>query len=539
MNNPFKSLILTSGILVAALDGAAWAQANVPFGPSNYEQDLQIFAPFDLDLDNMADDAWSGYFFEYNKLYWSYTGERVTVGNDDVTDTLRWFDVETQQYITLTGEGQFAEIIYRPRPQDEADPDIVDVPQPHLISNTLRDVPPKAGFALGNRYEFGYHDRGHGWTVGVLDGPELNQSEFYGFPRRAIDGGLPPFIDPDYTGPDDIGPGGGVTADPGLRAFGFGSVPIIFETPPGYLLGFRDYLNFLGEATLGTQGGPLLYVGNYGLVEEPDADDDDIPFFRLADDIDGDFNPAAGIIFVQVVDPVSGEITLVPFLQFTDFEDLHEFNVFFNNVTIHNVTETDGVELMWTHHISNKNYMAKHQNTRLSISWGARFLRLYDQFRVDAEGSVLGDSFWETSFTNQIVGPQLAFHWANQRQRWRLTADGRVMWGYNVADWDQTGLMGEELIPGATNRPLYARPTAFAKGLREQEFSPVAELRLQTSYHVTNAFALKLGLTSQFVGNIRRAAPSVHYRLPDMGYRDAGNQEILINGIDFGVEFVH
>jgi hypothetical protein len=56
---------------------------------------------------------------------------------------------------------------------------------------------------------------------------------------------------------------------------------------------------------------------------------------------------------------------------------------------------------------------------------------------------------------------------------------------------------------------------------------------------VTSSFALKLGLTSSYVGNIKRAAPSVYYRLPDMGYRDVGTQDFLINGVDFGVEFVH
>jgi hypothetical protein len=57
---------------------------------------------------------------------------------------------------------------------------------------------------------------------------------------------------------------------------------------------------------------------------------------------------------------------------------------------------------------------------------------------------------------------------------------------------------------------------------------------------VTSSFALKLGFTSTYAGNIRRAAPSVHYKLPDMGYNDdAGTQTILVNGVDFGVEFVH
>ena len=70
------------------------------------------------------------------------------------------------------------------------------------------NVPPRAGFAFGNRYELGYHDQGHGWTVGVLDGPELNQTQFFGFaPNAATDGGIPPFIDADYTDRHDIGPG--------------------------------------------------------------------------------------------------------------------------------------------------------------------------------------------------------------------------------------------------------------------------------------------------------------------------------------------
>ena len=113
------------------------------------------------------------------------------------------------------------------------------------------------------------------------------------------------------------------------------------------------------------------------------------------------------------------------------------------------------------------------------------------------------------------------------------------MAGYNIANWNQTGLIGEELIPGALNRLLYARPTAFAHGLQQQQFAPVGELRVAASYHVTNAFALNVGYTGSVIAGIRRAAPSVHYALPEMGYLDAGTQQLLVNGIDFGVEFVH
>ena len=103
----------------------------------------------------MVDDQWSGYFFEYNKLFWAYTGERTTVGSPNVFENVNGVQVQ----------GQFAEVIYRDNPQDEGDP-----PAPYLVQNELQNVPPKAGFALGNRYEFGYRDNGHGWTIGILDG---------------------------------------------------------------------------------------------------------------------------------------------------------------------------------------------------------------------------------------------------------------------------------------------------------------------------------------------------------------------------------
>lgn len=515
--------------LVAVFSRAGRAQENLPFGPSNYEQDFQIFAPFDLDLDNMSDDQWSGYFFEYNKLFWYYSGERITVGNENLVDSLDWFNgVET---IHLTANGQFAEIIYQVNPGiDQVDPNR-PVPPPYVVQNGLREVLPDAGIALGNRYEFGYQDQGHGWRIGILDGPELNQTRLYGFVRDpALGGGLPPFIEDDYTDNSDIGPGGGPSAAPGNRAFGFGSVPVLFETPPGYLLGFRDYLNFLVGAGAGTQGGPFLYIGNYGMTQEgTDNDDDTLTVFRLADDIDEDGNPGIGFIILP-----DGSFT-----SFTDFGDLHEFNIFFDNVTVRSVTETDGVELMWTHQLTNNHYQAKHQNNRLTLSGGARFLRIYDQFRVDAEGSILHGAFWDTSFTNQVVGPQVGLTWENQRQRWRLSADSRFLFGYNIADWDQLGLTGFGLVPGALNQPLYARPTAFSHGLREEQFSPVAELRVQASYHIWKAAALKFGYTGSYIGNIRRAAPSVHYRLPDMGYVRTDGEDLLINGFDLGVELIY
>ncbi|MEX0643333.1 MAG: BBP7 family outer membrane beta-barrel protein, partial [Pirellulales bacterium] len=295
----------------------------------------------------------------------------------------------------------------------------------------------------------------------------------------------------------------------------------------------RDYTNLFADATIGTQAGPMLYVGNYGISTESGPGDPEIEFFRIADDINGNGIPAAVPVAVVLPDgtPAFGVIH--------DWDDLHTFTVYFDNVTVTNVTETDGIEAMWSHTLSNNHYMAKHQNNEITFSWGARFLKIYDEFQVVANGSVLHNVNWDTSFTNQIIGPQIGLRWLNRRQRWTLDANGRFLFGYNQADWDQIGLMGEGLVPGGLNQPLYARPTQFTHGLIERQFSPVAEMRLQASYNFTRSFSMKFGYTGAFIGNIKRAAPSVKYRLPDFGYENAGTQDLLVNGFDLGVEFVY
>src|SRR5262245_55771221 len=194
------TVLLAAIAVVFATVGQARSQENLPFGPENYEQDFQMFSPFTLDLDNMVDKQISSYFFNYDRLFWSYSGERTTVGSDNVSETITWFNGVQNQVITAT-DGQFAEIIYRVNPQDFVNANN-PVPPPYVVHNTLNNVPPKAGFAFGNRYELGYHDQGHGWSIGVLDGPTLNQTQFFGFTPNA-NGINPPNRDPDYQGADD------------------------------------------------------------------------------------------------------------------------------------------------------------------------------------------------------------------------------------------------------------------------------------------------------------------------------------------------
>lgn len=495
MSVPTKSLFTTIGLLLAALVTDARGQINLPFGPENYyDQNLQIFAPVELDLDNLPnDDDSCGYFFGYQKLMWSFSGERVTVGDPTVVE--------------------LAEEVYADNPQD-----LGTRPNPYQIHSTLTNVPPQAGFVLGDYYELGYRSRDNGWRIGVVTRLEAHQNQVYGL------GQFNPTIAPDYTDGSDTAQG--PVQD--IRAFGFGSVPMTFDMPADFLVGFRDYLGNITGAENGTQWGPLFRVVNYGAPYGEPTDVNDV--ITYTDDINGN-----GIWGQTVTFDPDGNVTQIV----TDYGDLTRFNVFWDQVDVHSYVQTDAVEVMWTHRLSNNRYMAKRQNNRLELSYGARFFRFNDNLRVDALGSILGDSFWDTSFDNQIVGPQIGLRWTNQRQRWTINADAKVLLGYNTQDWTQYGVIGSDLIPGGLNEPLYGRPTYFSYGLQKRSFCPVAELRVETAYHLTKAFALKAGYTGMFVGNIRRAAPSVRYYLPEMGYQNAGTQQLVINGLQFGVEFVH
>jgi hypothetical protein len=113
------------------------------------------------------------------------------------------------------------------------------------------------------------------------------------------------------------------------------------------------------------------------------------------------------------------------------------------------------------------------------------------------------------------------------------------LFGYNITDITQRGLLFEDALPGAPNRSIMAQPTAVAYGRQDNEFSPVAEMRAELRYQITGAFAARLGYTAMFADNISRASELVRYRLPDLGLREGGKQDIFINGVDFGVEAVY
>jgi len=183
-----------AGILLISMSASVLRAQDIisdAFGDS----DLQFFSPVNFDFADRPIRADSGYFFTYDKLYWAATGERVPVGNQNVT---------YQAQSPLTG-GLVPGV----------------APAPFTIVNGISDSAPFATFAGGSRFEFGKFDKNSGWQVTLTNGPKFVSADDFGFGVNSnASAALPP------------------------NGFGFGSVHIGFTTTsPDYFAGFVSLLN--------------------------------------------------------------------------------------------------------------------------------------------------------------------------------------------------------------------------------------------------------------------------------------------------------
>jgi len=347
---------------------------------------------------------------------------------------------------------------------------------PSAIPNTFDVSLPKARFGWGERYELGYMEDDSGWLAGVLHGPSDAQELIIG---DAAD------------------------ADPTTQ-----SVIINFSDPFNLMVGFVD----LRSNAPGTDPNDQDRGGD-GIIDDIDGDQRHGPDGL---DTDGDGEP-------DIEDGI------------TDFDDLVQLKATWDTVAVRTLTKFSGVEVMKMHRFN-----PFHGGTYFELHYGARFLQFDDSFNVDATGSdttTMGDSYWNTQVVNNMVGPQVTGRWVSTRGRWTVNVQGRFMAAVNIQNADITGQLGSISTPSAPNRGLYFDNTSFVHDRREINFSPLAELRVQTSFQITRSLAASVGYTAMYTGNVSRASQVIEYRFPDMGLLEGGNADLFTNGVNFGVEF--
>lgn len=491
-----KAILITLGLFyLGGVVTSVHAQILQPLGPIDFTNDTQLFAPVELDFGNEPTGRTDGYFFIYDKTYGAIGGERTVVGDPNITRETNpvWYDRLSNVSpnpgspfpVPDLNQLPLDPLTGKPLNPDSGPPGARNVINRPLRSSGLRSAPPDSVFAWGDRYEFGYRVDHRGWQFSVLDGPDQNHAEIYG-----------------------------TTAS---LNHPLGEVYIAFDYEPGLMHGFLD----------------LRVSGVVDIILPADTDGDGVlDGDGIIDDIDGDGQH--GPIWFDIDDPA--RIPDTDLKQPPDYDDLVELPTAFNQVNVRNSSKTHGIELMQFHEFSGRHMMKKHQNNHVEMSYGVRYFRFQDEFAVTGFGGTLGNSFWDMELRNHLIGPQVGLRWYNQRGRWTTEVNSRFMFGYNVTNSELDGVIGNGLRPGSFNNPLYLSTTTFNYGRQDHEFSPLVELRLETKYRISKSLAFKLGYTGMFVDNIRRAAGQVVYRLPDMGIRNNGTENFMVNNVTFGFE---
>jgi hypothetical protein len=156
----------------------------------------------------------------------------------------------------------------------------------------------------------------------------------------------------------------------------------------------------------------------------------------------------------------------------------------------------------------------------VGIVYGFRALDSSDAFGVDYFGGILARASIRTRTDNQIVGPQIGVIWAKRLGKWSFQTQGTALAGYNDGQVMQRSAIGEQSIPGALNRILYAQPTYSQHSESHQDFSPGANFGQKPVIIISDSLSLKLAWSGIYFDNILLADNRTEFFLPTMGLRD-------------------
>lgn len=323
-------------------------------------------------------------------------------------------------------------------------------------------------------------------------------------------------------------------------------------------------------------------TASYGGFLGPEESGVASPFYRIIDDINEDGIPGA----IVTLDPNTGLLSTM-----TDFDDLHEFNVGFDQVTLvqrSGMRSFDTAAVYWVYEETQKPFDPNEraavrivsvldsyarspdmnrgpmrnprpvavpqswpvipQFTRfasnrregggLGIVYGYREFAVRSQFGFEAEGGIMGRSTSETNTLNSIAGPQAGLVAFKRFGPLSFYAHGFAVAGWNDGEVEQQNMMGAELIPGATNRLLYSSPTLFQHAESYNEIVPTGLFWAEAGLQVTQTTSVKLAWSATYLYNVLLAQGRTRYYLPDMGLVDPAEQHLFVHYLFCGIEVV-
>ena len=246
---------------------------------------------------------------------------------------------------------------------------------------------------------------------------------------------------------------------------------------------------------------------------------------------------------------------------------LGELGVKFSSLKVTNKSETNGVELNYTHRYMPSDCFGRRYGI-WELDLGVRYFQFREEFNVYGTGGCLSDSWWNTASQNNLIGPQIAIRYFRTAGRWTFDFQGKFMAAVNNQTIRQNGVLGSNLSTryetvqnevenngevtyqntyyeyiGMQGYPGYINSTSFTFNHRgtAATFSPVAELRFNAKLQVTQLVNVRMGYTFMYLGNIARSAEMVQYSIagtaPAMGINMDNNRGCsIVHGFTVGLE---
>ena len=296
----------------------------------------------------------------------------------------------------------------------------------------------------------------------------------------------------------------------------------------------------VGNAAVNFENSPIGFADFRGVnTLTPDGIDDDLDndgvYGRFGVDLGTTYligNPPLG---QQGIEPLNGQPDVRSVA--TDFDDAATLPSKFETLRIENQTTTYGLELMKMWRVA--------MGPRGGV-WemfvGPRGMNVTDQFffvGVGQAGSP-GTEF-TTKARNYLIGGQIGAKWSRTWGRWQLGAEGRFLAAANIQNVQQEGEIGSIGFGVASSQVINVQvPARFTHTVKQTEFAPAGELRLNLKYHLFRSFYLQAGYSGLFVDNIARGAQMTRYSLPTMGLlEDQNRTTYLLHGLNLGLVFNH
>jgi hypothetical protein len=319
----------------------------------------------------------------------------------------------------------------------------------------------------------------------------------------------------------------------------------------------------------------------HSTIDDSQSDWDMVPVgndTRVADDIDGNGN--AGILRISGDLDGDGMVEAHETIATVNgLGDLHTYNVFFDRIDAVETFQVSGGELMkqhvlfgddgvntllsgWRGEVAAQGVVvsggdeivgtrqssaeAHSEGIRSSLeaakfaaytTFGLRYAKLESDYSFAASGSILGTTRVATQVDHDLIGTQLGIGSVAESDMWRFESVLLTTLGYQRIDYHQQSVFGEEVIPGALNRPATARTTETFTAYSEEHVAWLNEIRLMASCRLTPYLRIDGGWRGALATQFHNAALATAWIAPDFGIRPLDGETVVYDYWTLGLTY--